>query len=232
MKKILIAEDEKEIIGLLSLYLESEGFTVISAEDGEKAQELFKSEHPDLLIADIMMPKKNGYDLIREIRKTSQIPIIVLSAKNLGNDKVLGLNIGADVYITKPFDPLEVVAYVKASLRRQSYKTAEKGKNTVIDCGRLCLDTEKLVLTKDGEAVNLTSTELKILMILMKHPQRVYTKNQLYQQINGDYYESDDNTMMVHISNLRCKIEDDPVKPVYIKTVRGLGYKFEFEKNI
>lgn len=230
MKKILIAEDEKEIIGLLSLYLESEGFSVISAEDGQEAYELFNRESPDLLIADIMMPKKNGYDLIREIRKTSQIPIIVLSAKNLGNDKVLGLNIGADVYITKPFDPLEVVAYVKASLRRQTYKGEEKESGAVINCGRLSLDTEKLILTKDGEIVNLTSTELKILMILMRHPQRIYTKNQLYQQINGDYYESDDNTMMVHISNLRCKIEDDPVKPAYIKTVRGLGYKFE--KNV
>ncbi len=126
MKKILIAEDEKEIIGLLSLYLESEGFSVISAEDGQEAYELFNRESPDLLIADIMMPKKNGYDLIREIRKTSQIPIIVLSAKNWGNDKILGLNIGADVYITKPFDPLEVVAYVKASLRRQTYKGERK----------------------------------------------------------------------------------------------------------
>lgn len=230
MKKILIAEDEKEIVSLLTLYLESEGFAVLAAGDGQSAEELFRHEAPDLVIADIMMPKKNGYDLIREIRKNSQIPIIVLSAKNLGNDRVLGLNMGADVYITKPFDPLEVVAYVKAGLRRQDYVKQETEDKLVINCGRLSLDTEKLILKKDGKAVSLTSTELKILMILMKHPGRIYTKNQLYREINGDFYESYDNTMMVHISNLRCKIEDDPVRPVFIKTVRGLGYKFE--KNL
>ena len=177
-----------------------------------------------------MMPGMNGYELIRQVRTFSNLPIIILSAKTMETDKVLGLNIGADAYLTKPFNALEVVAYVKAALRRYYQLGAEAAAPAAphtITLGALELDTEAFILRKNGETVPLTSTELKILAKLMHSPGRVFTKAQLYECVGGAFYESDDNTMMVHISNLRAKIEDDPAKPQYIKTVRGLGYKIE-----
>ena len=176
------------------------------------------------------MPGLNGYELIRQVRTFSNLPIIILSAKALDTDKVLGLNIGADAYLTKPFNALEVVAYVKATLRRYYQLGAEPAAPAAphtIRIGALELDTASFILRKNGKTVPLTSTELKILAQLMQSPGRVFTKAQLYECVGGAYYESDDNTMMVHISNLRAKIEDDPANPQYIKTVRGLGYKIE-----
>ena len=171
----------------------------------------------------------NGYDLIKNIRKFSNMPVIIVSAKNMDNDKILGLNIGADAYITKPFNPLEIVAYIKAILRRYyelGAQSVEKEPEKLI-VGELELDLQKFVLRKRGKLVPLTSTELKIIAKLMQSPERIFTKAQLYSCINGDFYESDDNTMMVHISNIRAKVEDNPSEPKYIKTVRGLGYKIE-----
>ena len=186
---ILIAEDDMDIVELLSLYLSGEGYRILSAVDGQQALALMETQKVDLAILDIMMPGMNGYDLLREIRKHWNLPVLILSAKDLDTDKILGLNLGADAYITKPFHPLEVVAYVKAALRRYCQLGGEG---------------------EGGEA-----------------PGRVYTKAQLYACIGGALYESDENTMMVHISNLRAKVEDDPSHPKYIKTVRGLGYKIE-----
>lgn len=232
-QNILIAEDEADIVELLSLYLTGEGYTVFSAENGLQALEITGSTKIDLAILDIMMPEMNGYDVLRRIRENYNFPVIILSAKELDTDRILGLNLGADAYLTKPFNPLEVIAYVKSALRRYY----ELGSNEPIDkntmeepsltVGELQLDLLKFILRKRGRIVPLTPTELKIVVKLMRSPGHVYTKAQLYACIGGELYESDDNTMMVHISNIRSKVEDDPSNPRYIKTVRGLGYKIE-----
>lgn len=225
---ILLAEDDEDIVKLLKLYLENEGYCVLWAKDGVEASEIFDKEKVDLALVDIMMPRMNGYELTKYIRKKSNIPIIILSAAQLDSDKILGLNLGADDYMVKPFNPLELIARINANLRRfyklGNVKDADDGK---ISIGELTLDTHMLTLEKKGVPINLTATEYKILVMLMKSPGRVFTKMQIYEEVNGDYYANDDNTMMVHISNLRDKIEDDPKNPRYIKTVRGLGYKIE-----
>ncbi len=225
---VLIAEDDEDIVKLLKLYLENEGFDVKWAKDGVEACEIFDREKINLAIVDIMMPRMNGYELTKNIRNKSNIPIIILSAAQLDSDKILGLNLGADDYMVKPFNPLELIARINAHLRR-FYKlgNVQEKTSSKITIGELTLDTETLTLEKNGEPVNLTATEYKILALLMKSPGRVFTKMQIYEEVNGDYYATDDNTMMVHISNLRDKIEQDPKNPKYIKTVRGLGYKIE-----
>lgn len=226
--KILIAEDDRDIIELLALYLGGEGFEILSAENGSDALAIAQKEDISVALVDIMMPVMNGFEFIRELRTFSQIPVIVLSARDLDQDRILGLNIGADAYLTKPFNPLEVVAYVKSAIRRwesSAVRTDEEAGKVVI--GELELDQERFTLRKNGVPVPLTSSELKIIAKMMKSPERVFTKAQLYECINGEFYNSDDNTMMVHISNLRAKVEDDPSHPRYIKTVRGLGYKIE-----
>ncbi len=226
--KILIAEDDKDIIELLTLYLSGEGFDILAAENGREALTIAKSEDVSAALVDIMMPVMNGYEFIRELRTFSQIPVIILSARDLDQDRILGLNIGADAYLTKPFNPLEVVAYVKSAVRRwESTKTLAAEETGKVVVGELELDQERFTLRKNGVPVQLTSSELKIISKMMKAPEHVFTKAQLYECINGEFYDSDDNTMMVHISNLRAKVEDDPSHPRYIKTVRGLGYKIE-----
>ena len=232
-QQILIAEDDEDIVELLSLYLTGEGFTVFSAGNGLQALERVEVERIDVAILDIMLPVLNGYDLLRKIREKHNFPVIILSAKDLDTDRILGLNLGADAYLTKPFNPLEVVAYVKSALRRYyelgGNAAAEKSavEKTTLTVGELELDLLKFILRRRGQIVPLTPAELKIVLKLMQSPGRVYTKGQLYACIGGELYESDDNTMMVHISNIRAKIEDDPSNPRYIKTVRGLGYKIE-----
>ncbi len=227
---ILIAEDDDDIINLIRLYLENEGFNILWAKDGVEASEMFDKEKVHMAILDIMMPRMNGFELTKLIRQKSSIPILILSAMQLESDKVLGLNLGADDYLTKPFNPLELIARVKALLRRfyklgnAQTQAQDEGK---ILLGDLTLDTHQLTLEKKGVPIALTATEYKILVLMMKAPGRVFTKMQIYEEVNGDYYVSDDNTLMVHISNLRDKIEDDPKFPRYIKTVRGLGYKVE-----
>lgn len=225
---VLLAEDDEDIVKLLRLYLENEGFDVVWAKDGVEACEIFDREKINIALVDIMMPRMNGYELTKYIRAKSNVPIIILSAAQLDSDKILGLNLGADDYMVKPFNPLELIARINAHLRR-FYKLGNMQEKTdgKLRNGELCLDTETLTLEKNGTPVNLTATEFKILALLMKSPGRVFTKMQIYEEVNGDYYSTDDNTMMVHISNLRDKIETDPKNPRYIKTVRGLGYKIE-----
>lgn len=230
---ILIAEDDADIVELLSLYLTGEGYQVLTAENGLQALQLIESIRVDMAILDIMMPEMNGYDVLKRIREKYNFPVIILSAKEMDTDRILGLNLGADAYLTKPFNPLEVVAYVKSALRRYYELGCDDSahKNTTgetsLTVGELQMDLLKFVLRKRGRVVPLTPTELKIVVKLMQSPGRVYTKAQLYACIGGELYESDDNTMMVHISNIRSKIEDDPSNPRYIKTIRGLGYKIE-----
>lgn len=226
--KILIAEDDRDIIELLALYLGGEGFEILAAENGKDALAIAQKEDISAALVDIMMPVMNGFEFIKQLRTFSQIPVIVLSARDLDQDRILGLNIGADAYLTKPFNPLEVVAYVKSAIRRwESSKVRVEEDAGKVVIGELELDQERFTLRKNGVPVQLTSSELKIIAKMMKAPERVFTKAQLYECINGEFYNSDDNTMMVHISNLRAKIEDDPSHPRYIKTVRGLGYKIE-----
>ena len=230
--KILVAEDDTDIQEVLRLYLVNSGFEVVSAYDGSEAYELMLSEKPDLALLDIMMPVINGYELTKKIREISNIPIIILSAMNADSDKILGLDIGADDYITKPFNPLEVIARIQSNLRRK-YKldsSAAEGNGDMLTVGELKLDTKKFILYKNGEEIMLTPTEFKILSLFMEKPGMVFTKSQIYQRINGEFYETDDNTMMVHISKLRDKLGDNSKSPTYIKTVRGLGYKIEKKK--
>lgn len=219
---ILIAEDDADIREVLRLYLEGEGFAVAEAADGDTALRLALSSAPDAAILDVMMPGMNGYELTRALRRQSDIPILILSAKSEDNDKILGLNLGADDYIAKPFNPMEVVARVKAHLRR-----AGNVRRDLLTVGELTLDTAAMQLYKKGVQIPLTPTEYKILAQLMRSPGRIFTKVQLYEGIAGEFFESNDNTMMVHISKLREKIEDDPKTPRHIITIRGLGYKIE-----
>ncbi|GAB6168456.1 response regulator transcription factor [Clostridium carnis] len=227
---ILIAEDDPDIVELLRLYLSSEGYNVVSVDNGIDALKITETKKFDLAVIDIMMPGMNGYDVIKEIRKYSNIPIIILSAKNQEYDKFLGLNIGADDYMTKPFSPIEIIARINSNLRR-FYKLGSNNsdikENTKISLGELSIDIDSFKVRKNGQTINLSPMEFKILVKLMKDPGRVFTKGQIYQSVCGEFFESDDNTMMVHISKLREKLEDDPKNPKYIKTIRGLGYKIE-----
>ncbi|WP_026666510.1 response regulator transcription factor [Butyrivibrio sp. FC2001] len=227
--KILVAEDDVDIISLLRLYLENANYEVISAENGKEALLAVENEQPNLFICDIMMPKMSGYEVIKTIRdRGDNIPILVLSAKNQDSDRILGLDIGADDYMVKPFNPLEIVARVNAMLRR-FYKlgSSDMSDSMTFTVGELRLDVEKARFSKKNEEILLTPTEFKIMTLLMKNPGRVFTKVQIYEHVNGEYYENDDNTLMVHMSKLRDKIEDDSKNPRYIKTVRGLGYKLD-----
>ncbi len=218
MKNILIAEDDKDIVELLALYLESSNYNVFKSYNGVDALEIFNNNAIDLVLADVMMEKMDGYELVKEIRKISDVPVIFVSAKNEDNDRILGLNLGADAYITKPFNPLEVLAYINALFRRLS----SNNKNILI--GDIKIDLETYQVYKKDKLLNLTTAEIKILALLMKNPGKVFTKYQLYENINNNLGD-DDNTIMVHISNLRSKLDDKDSK--YIVTVRGLGYKFE-----
>jgi DNA-binding response OmpR family regulator len=226
--KILIADDEEEIVEILELYLEKDGFQVIKAGDGLEAWELIQKIKIDMAVLDIMMPNIDGFNLTKKIREDYNIPIIILSAKNQDNDKILGLGLGADDYITKPFNPLEVSARIQAQLRRfynLNSNTANENKKIVI--GKVSLDTFNMLVKVDEGEVALTSFEYKILKLLMENSGKIFTKREIFELVWEDNYFGDDNTIMVHISNLREKIEPNPRKPIYLKTIRGLGYKFE-----
>ncbi len=229
--RILIVEDDKDIAEVIRLYLENEGYEVIWAQDGLMGYELMQREKVNLAVVDIMLPKLNGYDFIKKVRVQSNIPLLVLSAKNLDSDKILGLNLGADDYMTKPFNPLELVARVKSNIRRYyslgSRQEEEEKQERIWQVGELVLDEDAVTLTKNGEEIVITPTEYKMLALFMKAPGKVFTKQQIYQEVNGECYVNDDNTLMVHISNLRDKIEDNPRDPKYIKNIRGIGYKIE-----
>ncbi|MEY8497511.1 response regulator transcription factor [Enterococcus avium] len=222
---ILVADDEQGIIDFVTLYLEKDGYTVFTATDGKDAWAHIQQEKIDLAILDIMMPKMNGYQLIKKIRAEKNIPIIFLTAKDASADKVLGLDIGADDYVTKPFDPLELVARVSAQLRRfYSLGAQEINSPKKIDLHDLTLDLEQCLLFKGNEQIALTSIEFKILRLLMSSPGRVFTKKQIYEAVWEDTYIVDDNNIMVYISRLREKLGTREEES-YIQTIRGLGYK-------
>ena len=233
MFHILVAEDDKNMRELLKAILKANGYRPYTAANGLEALSVIDTNHIDLILTDIMMPEMDGYELTRRIRQISNIPILILSAKDQDYDRILGLNLGADDYLTKPFNPMEVAARIHSNLRRFYELGAaanDAGRPERLTLGELCLDAGAMTVTKNGKQIFLTPTEYKILLKLMRSPGRVYTKAQIYESINGEFFENDDKTMMVHISKLREKIEDDPKNPRYIKTVRGLGYKIEDRK--
>ncbi len=227
---ILIADDEVQIAELIELYLEKDGVRVIKAADGIDAWNKLEQNPVDLAILDIMMPGMDGYQLVRKIRSKYAIPVIMLSAKTEDRDKILGLDLGADDYIAKPFNPLEVVARVQAQLRRFYKLNPQAGAGemqTVLQAGDITLDEAGGVVTKRGLPLALTQTEFRMLGYLMRNADRVVTKKQIFENVWEAEWFSDDGTVMVHISNLRDKIEDDSRNPQYLKTIRGLGYRFE-----
>ncbi len=231
MQKILIVDDEKEIRDLIEIYLKSEGYETLKAADGEEALKILSMEEPDLIILDVMMPKMNGIDACLKIREERQMPIIMLSAKSEDVDKILGLNMGADDYLTKPFNPLELIARVKSQLRRfyklnpKVKEKEEEGNIINIDDMKINLDTHEIFIG-DNE-VKLTPTEFDILVLLAKNKGKVFSIANIYESVwNQEFLESD-NTVMVHIRKIREKTEENPRKPKFIKTVWGVGYKIE-----
>jgi DNA-binding response OmpR family regulator len=228
MYNILVVDDEKEIVELIELYFRSSNYKIFKAYDGIEAINIIDKNDINLAIVDIMMPNLNGYSLIQNIRSKLNIPIIVISAKVEGYDKILALDMGADDYVTKPFDPLELVARVNAQIRRvYGYSNAPEIEEKVIEIGDLKLDLEAFKLTKHDKEIQLTSTELKIVELFMKNPGKVFTKKNLFESVWDEAYIAEDNAIMVQISKIRDKIEESSKEPKYIKTIRGIGYKFE-----
>lgn len=230
-QKILVVDDDKEILFSMSKLLEYDGFHVIQAKDGIEALEQFEKEKPDLIILDIMMPKLDGVAALMKIREVSHIPVIILSAKTQDHDKVYGLTMGADDYISKPYNPAELGARVKALLRRYrawSNSKEETKKDNIIENGGLILDMDSKQILVDGVEKRLTATEYKIVKFFMNNLGKVYSAEELYEKVwneNADY--SVENTVMVHIRRIREKIEPDTKNPKYIKVVWGIGYKME-----
>lgn len=228
--KVLAADDETELLDALELYTAREQIQLIKAGDGIEAMELFRREAPHLVLLDIMMPGLDGFSVLRKIREESKVPAIMLTARGEDYDKILGLESGADDYITKPFNPMEVVARIKAQLRRNyDYQDAYAAKTNEITLSGLTLNKEEGTVARNGELIELTKTEFLILELLMRNPGRIFTKQQIVDFAWGNDDLADDSTVMVHISNLRAKIEENPKTPRLLKTIKGLGYKFEKE---
>lgn len=275
---VLIVEDDQDIVELLSLYLTGSGYDVVTAGNGEDALEQLRQQPADIALVDIMMPRMNGYDFIKALRATDNIPVIIISARTQAADKIVGLDAGADGFIAKPFNPLEVTAQIRALLRRRATDVADalaaagrtapaadearatapsEGEASlpgpdsscpsdrataestpapstpsqdgahVLRVGDLAFDTERLELFKGGTPIPLTAAELKIMATFMAAPGRVFSKAQLYACINGESFAGSEASVMVHVSNIRAKLEDDPLRPAYIKTIRGMGYKID-----
>ena len=229
MAKILVCDDDKEIVEAIEIYLTQDGHQVLEAYDGIEAVEILKKESVDLLIMDIMMPRMDRIRATLKIREENNIPIIILSAKSEDADKILGLNIGADDYITKPFNPLELVARVKSHLRRymQLGSTTIKESEAVYTVGGLAINDDLKEVTVDGEPVKLTPIEYNILLLLVKHQGKVFSIDQIYENIWNENAVGVDNTVAVHIRHIREKIEINPKEPRYLKVVWGVGYKIE-----
>ncbi|MEG1583964.1 MAG: response regulator transcription factor [Anaerovorax sp.] len=228
--KVMIVDNEMEIIQLLRLYLSKEGFQVVWTTDSTEALALAKAEQPDLILLDIVMPGLSGFEVCNQIREYFNIPILFISCKGDDTDKILGLSLGGDDYITKPFSPSEVIARVKAHLRRSHLNAPSEDKenlNKTLTFNEITIDPEAHAVMISGKEVHLTVKEFELLMLLCQYPNRVFTSKQIFGQIWDSYgLEEDFRTVMVHVSNLRKKIETDPEHPKHIHTVRGVGYKF------
>lgn len=229
MADILVCDDDKEIVEAIEIYLTQEGHHILKAYDGEEALGLLRREHVDLLVLDVMMPKLDGIRATLKIREKNPLPIIILSAKSEDADKILGLNVGADDYVTKPFNPLELVARVRSQLRRytQLGSMTHKENEHIYETGGLSVNDDLKEVRVDGEVVKLTPIEYNILLLLVKNQGRVFSINQIYENIWNEEAVAADNTVAVHIRHIREKIEINPREPRYLKVVWGLGYKVE-----
>lgn len=226
--KILVCDDDKEIVDAIEIYLLQEGYEVVKAYDGEQALSCMKSQELDLIIIDVMMPKLDGIRATLQIRKESNIPIIILSAKTEDVDKILGLNVGADDYVTKPFNPLELVARVKSQLRRVNVLSSPQvTSDEVYEVKGLTINDDLKTVWVDGEEVKLTPIEYNILLLLVKNKGKVFSINEIYEAIWNEEAIGADNTVAVHIRHIREKIEINPKEPRYLKVVWGVGYKIE-----
>lgn len=223
-KTILVVDDEARYRSLIQAYLEKEGFKVCMASNGREALFVARDEKPNLILLDIMMPELDGYEFLRLHHKERNTPVILLTAKIEEEDKVIGLELGADDYITKPFSPRELMARVRAVLRRAD--SGESGRSETIHVGNMTLDVTNHSFTIDGEAVDLTRSEFDLLATLMQSPKRAFSRAQLLEKIQGDAYEGYERTIDAHIKNIRQKIEPNPRKPQYILTIYGVGYRF------
>lgn len=224
--RILLVEDDIETSDMLKDFLITENFEVVTAYDGKSACSKFLEDKYSLVLLDIMIPRINGIEIMKIIRESSTVPIIIISAKDSDSDKTLGLGLGADDYITKPFSVIEVLARIKANIRRNTqYITDIPEKEKILKKGNLTINTDTYSVLKNGKKIELTVKEFEILKLLIQNPQKVYTKNQIYSSVWNDVYVGDENAVNVHISRLRSKIEDNPRVPKYIVTVWGIGYK-------
>ncbi len=229
MCTILVCDDDREIVEAIEIYLSQEGYRILKAYDGIEALSILEKEKVDLLILDVMMPRLDGIRATLKIREKNAIPIIILSAKSEDSDKILGLNVGADDYVTKPFSPLELTARVKSQLRRytQLGGTVQGQPDKIYETGGLRINDDLKEVTVDGEPVRLTPIEYNILLLLMKNQGRVFSINQIYESIWNEEAIGADNTVAVHIRHIREKIEINPKEPRYLKVVWGVGYKIE-----
>lgn len=229
MYNILICDDEKDIVSALSIYLSTENYNIFTAYTGQDALDIVAKHDIHLILMDIMMPQMDGIAATVKLRETSNIPIILLTAKSEDSDKILGLNIGADDYITKPFNPIEVLARVRSQLRRYTSLGGMAKKASHLTNGGIEMDDESKIVTVDGEVVSLTPSEYNILKLLMENPGRVFSSTQIYERIWNEDACGSGSVVAVHIRHLREKIEIDPSNPRYLKVVWGLGYKIEKE---
>lgn len=229
MPKVLVCDDDKEIVEAISIYLSGEGFDVVGVYDGYDALKALEENEIDLLVVDVMMPGLDGIRTTLKVRETSSIPIIILSAKSEDTDKILGLNIGADDYLTKPFNPLELVARVKSHLRRytQLGNLSAQSDVQIFSCGDLEINDDTKEVSVSGEIIKLTPIEYNILLLLVKNAGKVFSIDEIYEQIWNEEAIGADNTVAVHIRHIREKIEINPREPRYLKVVWGVGYKIE-----
>lgn len=227
MYQILVCDDEKDIVSALEIYLKAEGYEVYKAYNGEEALEILRSEDIHLVLMDIMMPEMNGIEAMVQMRKTSNVPVILLTAKSEDTDKVLGLTVGADDYITKPFNPVELQARVKSQLRRYMQLGSGQMPTEVYSMGGISLNDKLKEVTLDQEPVSLTKIEYNILKFLIQHPGESFSPAEIYQKVWNDSPIGNENTVAVHIRHLREKLEYDPANPRYLKAVWGRGYKME-----
>ena len=227
MYNILICDDERDIVNALKIYLADPNYTLFEAHTGAEALDILDREDIHLVLLDIMMPEMDGITALAKLRERSNVPVILLTAKSEDTDKILGLNVGADDYVTKPFNPVEVAARVRSQLRRYFQLGGGTVRPEVLTLGGIQLDDREKAVTVDGDAVSLTPTEYDILKLLMEHPGQVFSPREIYRRVWRDAPFGSENTVAVHIRHLREKIEIDPANPRYIKVVWGLGYKME-----
>ena len=228
MTTVLVVDDERNLVELVQRYLEREGYSVLSAADGETALRVARASHPDLVVLDVMLPGADGIEVCRQLRQFSNAYVLMLTARTEEIDKIIGLSAGADDYLTKPFSPRELVARVRALLRRPHQLAGsplESEEHFLVQHGDLTIDEARHEVQKRGSAVMLTAREFTLLLTLARHPGRVFTRAQMLEHVWGDEYY-DDHVVDVHIANLRKKLEDDPAQPHYLETVRGVGYRF------